>query len=61
MMSRLLKRLKRIWANVWVRSLIELILISVGGVVLMLYLQTSEEGLKTIQTVKEMMGLPVVE
>lgn len=57
-MIRLKQELKRMWANVWLRSLVELILVVILGVVFTLLLQNSESGLQVIQQVKTLMGYP---
>lgn len=46
------------WANVWFRSLVELILVVFGAVLLTLALQSTESGQQVILQVKELMGFP---
>ena len=57
-MSRLKKELKYMWANVWFRSLVELLLIAIGAMMFMLLIQTSDQGRQAIQQVKQLMGYP---
>lgn len=49
------------WGNVWFRSLIEVILVAIGGVIFMLMIQTSDQGKQIIQQVRDLMGYPSSE
>lgn len=57
-MSRLKKEWKVMWANVWFRSLIELILVVIGAVLFVLLVPGIETGKQAFDQVKQLMGLP---
>lgn len=57
-MSRLIKQFKHMWANVWFRSLLEVIVVALAAALMLLFLQSTEQGMQMLEQVKQLMGYP---
>lgn len=55
MSSRIKQEFKIMWANVWFRSLCELLAIAVGMVVFIILLQATPSGRQVIEVTKKML------